>query len=240
LLKKSRPVSILDKPHVLVVDDEPNMRSMLELGLSQHGFGVVSAADGAMALEKVREHAFDAIVLDVMMPKIDGTSLVPMLRRLTEAPIIMLSARKDAPDQIAALTAGADDYVGKPFDLGELAARLHSRLRRPRLAKRDTLAYGGIALDMQERKAEFCGAELALTVREFDLLATLMREPGRVFTREQLIDAAWGTETAVEPNVVETYISYLRGKLEPIGGSGLIRTIRRVGYTLRADAKVAT
>lgn len=224
---------ILDKPHVLVVDDEPNMRSMLELGLEQHGFDVHSAADGAVALQKVREHAFDAIVLDVMMPRIDGTSLVPMLRRLTEAPIIMLSARKEAPDQIAALTAGADDYVGKPFDLGELAARLHSRLRRPRLAKRDTLMYGGIALDMSARKAEFRGTELALTVREFDLLATLVREPGRVFTREQLIDAAWGAETAVEPNVVETYVSYLRGKLEPIGGRGLIRTIRRVGYTLR-------
>jgi len=228
---------ILDKPHVLVVDDERHMRTMLELGLSQHGFNVVCAADGAEALERARERSFDAIVLDVMMPRIDGTSLVPMLRRLTEAPIIMLSARKESPDQIAALTAGADDYVGKPFDLGELAARLHSRLRRPRLAKRDTLVYAGIALDMAARKAEFHGAELELTAREFDLLATFVREPGRVFTREQLIDAVWGADVAVEPNVVETYVSYLRSKLEPIGGRGLIRTIRRVGYTLREDSK---
>jgi two-component system, OmpR family, response regulator PrrA len=227
---------ILEKPHILVVDDEPNMRAMLELGLSQHGFDVTSAADGAQALEHVRAGTFDAIVLDVMMPRIDGTSLVPMLRRLTEAPIIMLSARKDAPDQIAALTAGADDYVGKPFDLGELAARLHSRLRRPRLAKRDTLAYGGIILDLPSRRAEFRGSDLGLTVREFDLLTTLTREPNRVFTREQLIDAAWGDETAVEPNVVDTYISYVRGKLEPLGGRGLIRTIRRVGYTLREES----
>ncbi|HTV73244.1 MAG TPA: response regulator transcription factor, partial [Candidatus Acidoferrales bacterium] len=137
------------------------------------------------------------------------------------------------PDQIAALTAGADDYVGKPFDLGELAARIHSRLRRPRLAKRDTLSYGGIALDLATRKAECYGSELELTTREFDLLVTFVREPGRVFTREQLIDAAWGRDVAVEPNVVETYVSYLRAKLEPIGGRGLIRTIRRVGYTLR-------
>ncbi|HUA08141.1 MAG TPA: response regulator transcription factor [Candidatus Acidoferrales bacterium] len=226
---------ILDNPRVLVVDDERHMRNMLELGLGQHGFDVVCAADGAEALERVRERSFDAIVLDVMMPRIDGTSLVPMLRRLTEAPIIMLSARKESPDQIAALTAGADDYVGKPFDLGELAARLHSRLRRPRLAKRDTLVYAGIALDTAGRKAEFRSAELDLTAREFDLLATFVREPGRVFTREQLIDSVWGTEVAVEPNVVETYVSYLRAKLEPIGGRGLIRTIRRVGYTLRED-----
>jgi two-component system, OmpR family, response regulator PrrA len=224
---------ILDRPRVLVVDDERNMRNMLELGLAQHGFDVTSAADGAEALNRVREESFDAIVLDVMMPRIDGTSLVPMLRRITEAPIIMLSARKEAPDQIAALTAGADDYVGKPFDLGELAARLHSRLRRPLLAKRDTLAYGGIALDHAARAAEFNGTPLELTAREFDVLAVLVREPGRVFTREQLIDKVWGFDAAVEPNVVETYISYLRTKLDKAGGSGLIRTIRRVGYTLR-------
>ena len=227
---------ILDRPRVLVVDDERNMRNMLELGLAQHGFDVVSAADGVEALDRARAESFDAIVLDVMMPRIDGTSLVPMLRRITEAPIIMLSARKESPDQIAALTAGADDYVGKPFDLGELSARLHSRLRRPRLAKRDTIAYAGIALDMAERRAEYIGTAMELTTREFDLLAMLIREPARVFTREQLIDGVWGYDAAVEPNVVETYISYLRTKLERVGGTGLIRTIRRVGYTIRSES----
>jgi len=226
---------ILDRPRVLVVDDERHMRNMLELGLAQHGFDVTSAADGAEALERVRETSFDAIVLDVMMPRIDGTSLVPMLRRLTEAPIVMLSARKESPDQIAALTAGADDYVGKPFDLGELAARLHSRLRRPQLAKRDTIAYGDIVMEPASREVEFRNKPLTLTTREFDLLAMLTREPGRVFTREQIIDKVWGLDAAVEPNVVETYISYLRNKLDAAGGRGLIRTIRRVGYTLRDD-----
>lgn len=226
---------LLDRPRILVVDDERNMRNMLELGLAQHGFDVTSAADGAEALDRVRESAFDAIVLDVMMPRIDGTSLIPMLRRLTEAPIVMLSARKDAPDQIAALAAGADDYVGKPFNLGELAARLHSRLRRPQLAKRDTVAYGDIVMDNASRAAEFRDKPLVLTTREYDLLAMLAREPGRVFTREQIIDRVWGRDAAVEPNVVETYISYLRTKLDAAGGRGLIRTIRRVGYTLRDD-----
>lgn len=225
-----------ERPRVLVVDDEKHMRNMLELGLAQHGFDVIAASDGVDALERVKEHQFDAIVLDVMMPRIDGTSLVPMLRRITEAPIIMLSARKESPDQIAALTAGADDYVGKPFDLGELAARLHSRLRRPQLAKRDMLSYAGIAMDNATREVEVSGTPITLTAREFDLLAMLVREPGRVFTREQLIDKVWGYDAAVEPNVVETYISYLRTKLEKAGASGLIRTIRRVGYTLRDDA----
>ena len=225
----------LAKPRILIVDDEAHMREMLELGLSQFGFDVTSAPDGPAALALLEATRPDVIVLDVMMPKIDGTSLVPLLRRLTEAPIVMLSARKEAPDKIAALTAGADDYVGKPFDLGELAARLHSRLRRPQLAKRDTITYADIVMDMTMREVERDQRRITLTTREFDLLATLLREPGRVFTREQLIDKVWGFDAAVEPNVVETYISYLRSKLDLPGASPLIRTIRRVGYTARID-----
>ncbi len=227
--------STLERRHVLVVDDERHLRNMLEIGLGHHGFLVSVAADGAEALAMIEVTAYDAIVLDVMMPRVDGTSLVPMIRRFTEAPILMLSARKDAQDKIAALTAGADDYVGKPFDLGELAARLNSRLRRPQLSRRDVLTYAGIVVDIATRGVEYRGAELVLTTREFDLLIVLLREPGRVFSRDQLLDRAWGADTAVEPNVVETYVSYLRSKLQAAGAEGLIRTIRRVGYTLRAD-----
>jgi two-component system response regulator PrrA len=225
--------SSLAKSKVLVVDDERHMRDMLDLGLTQHGFDVLAVSDGPAALEAVPGFRPDAIVLDVMMPKIDGTSLVPLLRRLTEAPIVMLSARNDAHDKISALTAGADDYVGKPFDLGELAARLHSRLRRPQLAKRDTITYADVVMDVTTRDVERAGQRIALTAREFDLLAVLLREPGRVFTREQLIDKVWGYDAAVEPNVVETYVSYLRAKLHLPELKPLIRTIRRVGYTAR-------
>ncbi|HTX59525.1 MAG TPA: response regulator transcription factor [Verrucomicrobiae bacterium] len=224
------------RPRVLVIDDEPHMRDMLEIGLERHGFDVKCAADGPAALA-LFDSAWrpDAIVLDVVMPKIDGMALLPMLRRASEAPIVMLSARREVPDKIAALTAGADDYVGKPFDLGELAARLHSRVRRPQLSKPQSLAFAGVALDLEKREVERDGIPIALTAREFDLLATLIREPGRVFTREQLIDRVWGYEAAVEPNVVETYVSYLRAKLERPPFSPLIRTIRRVGYTIRAE-----
>lgn len=228
-------MAIAEKPRVLVVDDERQMCEMLEIGLARFGFDVVSAADGLTALSMVEELAPTLIVLDVMMPKVDGTSLIPMLRRLTEAPIVMLSARKEAPDKIAALTVGADDYVAKPFDLGELAARLQSHLRRPHLARRDTIAYADVVMDVTSREVARRGQSISLTAREFDLLATLLREPGRVFTREQLIDRVWGHETAVEPNVVETYISYLRNKLNVAGAAQLIRTIRYVGYTARSD-----
>ncbi len=220
---------------VLVVDDERNMRDMLEIGLTQHGFIVTSAPGGVEALALLKTMKPDIIVLDVMMPKIDGISLLPLIRRLTESPIVMLSARSDAQDKIAGLLAGAEDYVGKPFDLAEIAARLRAQLRRPHLARRDVIAYGDVVMDVATREVETSLGPIALTAREFDLLATLLREPGRVFTRRQLLDAVWGSDTAVEPNIVETYVSYLRGKLGDRGAKPLIRTIRRVGYTARID-----
>jgi DNA-binding response OmpR family regulator len=224
----------MSKPRVLVVDDEPELRGMLELGLTQHGFEVQSAADGqaALALLKTAWRP-DVIVLDVMMPKVDGMALIPMVRRLTEAPILMLSARKEVPDKIAALTAGADDYLGKPFDLGELVARLQSRARRPQLSRPQVVSFGDVTMDLERREVTRAERSIALTTREFDLLATLLREPGRVFTREQLIDKVWGDDAAVEPNVVETYVSYLRAKLDTEGAPSLIQTVRRVGYTVR-------
>lgn len=225
----------LAEPTILVIDDEPNMRDMLEIGLAHHGFAVVSAGDGPAALALLRARSPDAILLDVMMPKIDGVSLVPLIRRLTEAPIVMLSALSDAHHKIAGLAAGADDYVAKPFDLGEVAARLRAQLRRPRLARRDVIRYADVVIDVATRRVQTASGRVELTAREFDLLVTLLREPGRVFTRDQLLDRVWGRDAAVEPNVVETYVSYLRGKLGELGPRPLIRTIRRVGYTARVD-----
>jgi DNA-binding response OmpR family regulator len=223
----------LDNPRILVIDDEPNVRDMLEIGLAHHGFAVQCAADGPAALRLLAAAVPDAILLDVMLPKTDGISLVPMIRRLTEAPILMLSALGDPQSKIGGLVAGADDYVAKPFDLGEIAARLRAQLRRPQLAKRDVIRYADVVIDIATRQVETASGQLELTAREFDLLATLLREPGRVFTRDQLLDRVWGIDAAVEPNIVETYISYLRGKLGPLGPRPLIRTIRRVGYTAR-------
>ncbi len=225
----------LDDLTVLVIDDEPNVREMLDIGLRQHGFSVLSAADGTIALRMLADARPDAILLDVMLPKVDGISLVPLIRRVTEAPIVMLSALSDPQQKISGLTAGADDYVAKPFDLGEVAARLRAQLRRPQLAKREVIRYADVTIDITTRRVEATAGPVELTSREFDLLVTFLREPGRVFTRDQLLDRVWGRDAAVEPNVVETYVSYLRGKLGDQGPRPLIRTIRRVGYTARID-----
>jgi DNA-binding response OmpR family regulator len=224
-----------ERPRILVVDDEPNLREMLEIGLTQHGFSVQLASDGPAALAAIRDWRPDAIVLDVMMPKIDGISLLPMLRRITEAPVVMLSAKVEIESRLAGLANGADDYLAKPFELRELALRLHTRLRRPQLARPERLAVEDLEMDLQTRTVARAGNPIELSAREFDLLAVLMRQPGRVFTRDQLIDLAWGEDVAVAPNAVETYISYLRSKLERPQLAKLIHTIRRVGYTLRAD-----
>ncbi len=220
-------------PRVLVVDDEAAMRDVLELGLGGHGFAVRVAADAQAALAAVDSWEPEAIILDVMMPRIDGISLLPILRRRTEAPILMLSAKSEVDAKIASLAQGADDYVAKPFDLAELAARVHSRLRRPQLSRRDVLQFADLSVDIPTRSAMRNGERIELSTREFDLLVALIRHPGRVFSREALIDLVWGMDAEVAPNAVETYISYLRAKIERSDRRRLIYTIRGAGYSMR-------
>ncbi len=223
-------------PRVLVIDDERSMREVLEMGLASNGFSVRTASEAKSALTLLEEWEPEAIVLDVMMPYVDGISLIPLIRRRSEAPIIMLSAKVELDAKVASLARGADDYLAKPFELAELVARIHSRLRRPQLSKREVLQFADLSMDMATRMAARAGKRIALSTREFDLLATLLRQPGRVFTREQLIDLAWGEDAEVAPNAVETYISYLRGKIEGDGLPRLIHTIRGVGYSVRSES----
>jgi len=218
---------------VAVIDDERRLREMLELGLGREGFEVRSAADGAAGLALVREWEPDCIVLDVMLPKIDGLALIPLLRRETEVPIIMLTARGDVRDKIDGLRAGADDYLAKPFDFGELAARIESSLRRPRLEHVEHLRYADLEIDLETRTVRRGERTVELSTREFDLLATLARRPRRVFTREELLDLVWGEGRDVSPATVESYVSYLRAKIDTGDESRLIHTVRGVGYALR-------
>lgn len=219
---------------VAVVDDEPRIRELLELSLVHHGFVVRTAPDGAAALTLVREWAPDLIVLDVMMPKIDGFTLLPMLRRLTEAPIVMLTARGELDDKVAGLTHGADDYVSKPFEIAELIARLHAALRRPRLEVREVLRCGELEIELATREVRREGRRIDLSPLEYDLLVTLARRPGRIYSREELLDLVWGVDADVGPNAVERYISYLRAKIDESFATKLVQTIRGVGYVLRA------
>ncbi len=223
------------RPRVLVIDDERHLREMLELGLMQNGFEVRLAADGVIGLAELRTFAPDVIVLDVMLPKVDGIALVPHLRRMTQAPIVMLSAKSGVPDRVVGLEGGADDYLGKPFDLQELVARLRSAMRRPLLAEQNTLVFADLVVDLAERSVHRGDRAIALSTREFDLLAALVRAPKRVFTRDQLLDAVWGHERDVLPGTVETYISYLRAKVDRPPARRLVQTVRGVGYALRDE-----
>jgi DNA-binding response OmpR family regulator len=219
---------------VLVVDDEAAIRDLLEYGLGQAGFAVRGANDGRSALETVREWSPEVILLDVMLPEVDGFTLLPSLRRATEAPIIMLTAKRETAAKVAGLSRGADDYVCKPFELEELIARLNSALRRPRIEARQTFAYADLIVDASRRTVFRGSRSVSLSAREFDLLLALVRQPEYVFTRSQLLDIAWGIDRDVVPNTVETYICYLRAKIDSGERVKLIQTLRGVGYSLRA------
>jgi DNA-binding response OmpR family regulator len=219
-------------PRLLVVDDERPIREMLELGLRSRGFEVRSAPDGPAALPLVREWKPEVILLDVMLPKIDGLSLLPQLRRLTEAPIVMLSAKGEVDDRVLGLDRGADDYIAKPFEMSELVARLRSALRRPRLEHVEVITYADVEVELQTRTVRRGGRTLDLSPLEYDLLVTLLRHPRRVFTRDQLLDLVWGRDADVGPGSVERYVSYVRAKVDEGAPTRLIHTIRGVGYSL--------
>ncbi len=218
---------------IAVIDDEPHIRDLLSLALTHGGYVVRCAADGAAGLALVREWSPDLIVLDVMLPKTSGIDLLPALRRITEAPILMLSARGEVDDKVAGLAHGADDYLSKPFEISELLARIEAKLRRPHMETRSTLEYEGLTVDLEEHIVEREGRRLDLSPLEYQLLVTLLRRPRRVFTREELLDEVWG-EADVGTGAVERYISYLRGKIDEGFARPLIQTIRGAGYTLRA------
>ena len=230
-------MSVMDEElgtKIAVIDDEEGLRDLLQVGLGMEGFHVRSAADGVAGLELIRSWQPDCILLDVMLPKIDGYALVPMIRRITEAPILMLTARSEVRDRIEGLRSGADDYIPKPFDLEELALRVRAALRRPTMRDVEHIAYDDLAIDLRAHTVSRAGRYLKLSAREFDLLVTLARRPKRVFTRDELLDMVWGSERDTSPQTVETYISYLRQKVDAGFPSALIHTVRGVGYTLRS------
>jgi DNA-binding response OmpR family regulator len=220
---------------VLIVDDERHIRELLEIGLTDEGYEVRSAPDGQVGLQIAREWTPDAIVLDVMMPKIDGIALLPMFRKLTEAPIVILSAKDQTADKITGLHGGADDYLAKPFEMAELTARLETALRRPKLAAPQVLRFSDLEINLETRLATRGERRISLSAREYDLLVALVRNPNRVFSRDQLLDQVWGTERYVGPGAVETYISYLRAKVDHGFPKRLIHTHRGVGYSLREE-----
>jgi two-component system response regulator MprA len=225
-----------ERPRVLLVDDDERLLAALERGLAVRGFSVRSARDAGEALPHLRWPS--VVVLDIMMPGMDGIGFCQLVRKSVAVPILMLTARDSVPDRVAGLEAGADDYLVKPFDLEELVARLRALLRRARPdgGSEDRLYYADLALDRTVWEATRGGIALPLTAKEFRLLEYFMRFPGRVLTREEILTSVWGEEwAAAGSNVVDAHIANLREKLEAGGRPRLLQTVRGVGYVLRED-----
>ena len=226
------------KPHVLIVEDEAALVELLRYNLEQSGFRVGVAGDGEEALRSVQEDVPDLILLDWMLPLMSGIEVCRQLRRQTSTanvPIIMLTARGEEGDRIRGLDAGADDYVSKPFSPTELVARIRAVLRRIRPALADeALGYADIVMDLVAHRVTRAGKPLHLGPTEFRLLRHFMEHPGRVFSREQLLDSVWGKDVYVEARTVDVHIRRLRMALNGESNTDLIRTVRAAGYALDA------
>jgi two-component system OmpR family response regulator len=221
---------------ILVVEDQPKMARLLDRALTEHGHTVEVAGIGEDALSLATATAYDAVLLDVMLPDTDGFSVCRRLRRQgVWAPVLMLSARDAVRDRVEGLDAGADDYLPKPFSLDELLARLRAVARRGAGERPTVLEVGDLALDPATRRVHRGGAEIDLSARETALLEVFLRNPDRVLTREQLLDHAWDSAYESRSNVVDVYVRYLREKIDrPFGRSSLV-TVRGLGYRLSAE-----
>jgi two-component system, OmpR family, response regulator MprA len=220
---------------VLVVDDDPDVREAVETALELEGHRVMTAADGLAALKRLGQAEFDAVVLDVLMPNLDGFEVCRRLRASgNRTPVLILTARDSEEDTIRGLDLGADDYLVKPFGLGELLARVRALLRRTRPADGDTpLWFAGLSLDPQTREVSRGGRAVELTRTEYALLELFLRNPRQVLTRQLIMERVWSYDFGPTSNPLEVYISYLRRKMESGGEPRLIHTVRGVGYALR-------
>lgn len=226
------------KETVLVIDDDDKITSLIRRSLAFSGYQVRTAADGEAGLNVLLTETPDLIILDVMMPKLDGWETV---RRIREAgitvPVLMLTAKDDVSDRVRGLDLGADDYLVKPFALDELLARVRALLRR----KKDgadpgrKLSFQDLVLDLDAREAYRDGRRIELTAKEFELLHLFMENPRRVLSRDQIMEKIWGYDYSGESNVLEVYVAMLRQKTEEFGGPRLIQTVRGLGYVLRGD-----
>ena len=219
---------------ILVVEDDRRIRDLLRRGLLFEGYTVDTAEDGETALRVARENLPDAVILDIMLPKMDGLEVCRRLRSASNVPIMMLTARDSVADRVTGLDAGADDYLVKPFAFDELLARLRALFRRHRLETApDVYRYADLELNPRTRQVFRNEDAIELTAKEFDLLELFMRHPGQVLTREMIYEHIWDYDFGGESNIIEVYVRYLRTKLEATGKSRLIQTVRGVGYALR-------
>jgi two-component system response regulator MprA len=221
--------------HILAVDDDPRILDLLRRGLAYEGYSVEAVDDGPAALTAARDHPPDLVVLDWMLPGLDGLEVCRRLRAGGDVPILLLTARGSVPDKVAGLDSGADDFLVKPFSFDELLARVRALLRRRQAATTSPplLRVGRLALVPASREVTYESRPVEVSGKEFDVLELLMRHPRQVVTRGQFYDRIWGYDFGGESNILEVYIRYLRQKLEKVGAGGVIHTVRGVGYMLR-------
>lgn len=218
---------------ILVVDDDPEIVSFVQRGLAYEGYRVDTAADGKEALTKARDREPDLVVLDIMMPGIDGIEVAKRLRQGGDVPILMLTAKGTVTDKVTGLESGADDYLLKPFAFDELLARIRALLRRRQPKEGETLRFSDLTLDTTTREVRRGSEIIELTTQEFDLLELFMRHPRQVLKRDRIYERVWGYDFEGLSNVLEVYVRYLRSKLEAGERSRLIHTVRGVGYVLK-------
>ena len=222
---------------ILLIEDEEKLARMVELELNYEGYAVEKALDGRRGLDLALSGSFDLILLDIMLPQLSGMEVLRRLRRESQVPVIMLTARDSVVDKVAGLDSGADDYITKPFAIEELLARIRAALRKRSGAADPAvpLAAGALVMDVDKHQVTVRGQNVELTKKEFDLLRCLLENKGRVLTRETLLDAVWGFDFVGETNSVDVYIRFLRSKLDDAFGLKLIHTVRGVGYVIKED-----
>lgn len=227
---------------ILIVDDDRNSVRFLELELRHEGYRVEKEYDGAKGLARALKENFDLILLDVMLPSMDGVEILRKLRLVSDTPVIMLTAKDAVPDKVTGLDSGADDYLTKPFAIEELLARMRAALKKKKSAsgapEPQILTVGGLTVDIPKREAAYGGDPVRLTKREFDLLCYLVRNADFVCSRERLMENVWGYDFLGQTNLVDVYIRYLRNKIDYRFHVELIRTIRGVGYIVKSGKNV--
>jgi DNA-binding response OmpR family regulator len=228
-----------DSSTILLVDDEDSVQKLLAYPLEREGFRVLQARDGQEALDRFASEHVDLVVLDVMLPKLDGLEVCKRLRAESEVPIIMLTARDDELDKVLGLELGADDYITKPFSIREFRSRIRALLRRASIPRRaatdgEVILAGALTIDLARRTVDVRGAHAQLTYVEFELLRTLAANPGRVYSRRMLLEALWGAADYREPRTIDVHVRHLREKLErDPADPEYILTVRGVGYRFR-------
>lgn len=221
---------------ILVVEDNEDLANSIKRGLEKEGYSVELAFDGDTGLDMALCESYDCIVLDVLLPGVDGFEFVQALRENSvQTPVLMLTALDSVDDKIRGLSHGADDYLTKPFDFRELLARVQSLIRRNHLLRGDVLTFKEIHLNSRTRTVTVKGKELKLSRREFDLLELFMRDPNVVFSREEILEKVWGNERETRSNVVDVYVLYLRSKLKPFGYDKYLETVPGIGYKLNLE-----